>query len=303
MIDFIKFQFKDESKDHFEERLIEIQNYPKNFSNIHFLKPIVIPYDPLDGKDLMYPMKSSLQKMDITVNAKTAYIQNSIHKMYNHRDTGLIHNYNDFTFSQIKDSLQYLYSVFPILEKATITRLEFGFNVNTSISASDIVIKNVKMYKYSEPSRVINGTNSSYKEFSKSNYDIKIYDKQKQYRHLNLPNILRFEVRFKSRELKKLAVRNFNQLSEKKIIRKLFREVLNRFNELQIVDEILTSSANYNKISLYNTPEYWRNLNNYQSRMVHRRNYNQLLIELNLIKIKAELKSLIIEKYIKLINN
>lgn len=303
MIDFIKFQFKDESKEHFEERLIAIQNYPEIFLNTHLLTPIVIPYNPFDGKDLKYPLKSSLQKMDITINAKTAYIQNSIHKMYNYRLTGLNHNYNDFTFSQIRDSLQYLYSIFPILNKATITRLEFGFNINTRISASDIIVKNVKMYKYSEPSRVINNKNSSYKEFSKSNFDIKIYDKQKQYRHHNLPNILRFEVRFKSRELKKLGIRNIKQIGEKLVIRKLYIEVLNHFNEIQIVDQILTSSAHFEKISLFNTHDYWRTLNNNQTRMVNRRRYNQLLQDLDLMNTKTELKNLIFEKYIKLINN
>ena len=95
MIDFIKIHYRDKSD--FESFVL----MEGNFENV---------YGQVDAHtgEIGYPYKTKFETMDYVVSQKTGYIKNSLHKFYNNAVYGQDQNHNDFTYSNLKHSINHL---------------------------------------------------------------------------------------------------------------------------------------------------------------------------------------------------
>jgi hypothetical protein len=136
-------------------------------------------------------------------------LKGSIHK---YKNQGL-HNYNDFTKTQIHDVINELSKKFEIdLQNSRLNNLEFGVNVVLPFEPK-ILLNNLISYKGEPFTREIE-EGKIYYQCKLSQFTIKIYDKGLQYQQVK--NILRFE-------LKVTTMQFFN----KKVKLKVLADLLN----------------------------------------------------------------------------
>ncbi|PXX22854.1 hypothetical protein [Arenibacter sp. ARW7G5Y1] len=296
MIDFIKIYWSDKS--YLEPFVCNVDN----FQSLYFV------CEQHTG-EISYPYKTNIESMNVVVNKKSGYVKNSIHKLFNVLNEDKEHNHNDFTYSNLCTSIDYLTSRLIDTENARISQLEFGLNINTSAAAETIIRKNVLMHQFRgyNHNRKYHGS-GELKQFDHSNYVIKVYDKAKQYRIEQ--NILRFEIKFlKSREFQKFGIYNINDLKNKENLKKLFELLIQRFDEITIVDDgasINISTEDNNKLRQYLNPSFWEEdlegvHQQYKAR--HRNKFNDLLERNNLLKTKKALKVALTNKFKYLISN
>ncbi|MCM8569546.1 hypothetical protein NE848_09150 [Gramella jeungdoensis] len=304
MIDFVNIQFRNKEKYELEDNILLLQNLPEPSINRHKIASVNQTIDSFTEEKRSYPLKGKIQNMNINCYENSSVIQNSIHKLHNLRLTGREHNYNELTFSQTLDNLNYLKHFFPKLPDGKLTRLEFGFNLYTREEAQSIITKNLLMHKFKDPSRYRRNSTMCYKEFTHSNYDIKVYDKAKQYKRPKHENILRFEIRFKSKGIHELGIYTVRDLYRKNTYRKLFIKSMKRFDELQIVDQFnALPTEQYNKLIQFSNPHFWSTFNNRQTRSRYTNAFHSLLIENDLLQTKQRIRNLLQKNFIKLINN
>jgi hypothetical protein len=296
MVDYIKIYYQDKSR--FESFVCN----PENFEEVDAILG-------LHSGRIKYPYCTEFSGMEVRVTSKHGYVRNSIHKAYNDYTIGENHNYNDFGYSKICEAIDYISSKLVDVDRVKLTQLEFGINIETPVSASDIIRQNVLMHKLKGPNhnRLFNGM-GELKQFDYHNHFIKIYDKAKQYR-LNY-NLLRFEVKFiKAKEFQKLGIFHLPDLKNKLLLRKLFLNLMLRFEEMTIIDNYADrdiSPADLNKLCRYNNPNYWEQGIAHltpQTKMRHSRDYLRLLQKYDLLKTKVLLQKLLLKKFIYLINN
>lgn len=263
----------------------------------------------LHSKKINYPYKATFQGMEVIVTSKHGYLKGSIHKAYSELTTGENKNHSDFTYSRLCEAIDFVTGKVVDIDKVRITQLEFGLNIKSHIPAQVIVRRNVFMHKVKSHShhRKFDGK-GELKQFDYTNYCIKIYDKALQYELAS--NLLRFEVKFtKSKDLQQLGVYNLPDLKDKLVLRKLFLQLLKRFDEMTIVDSYCDKEISPEDLALlcnYNNPMYWARLiegKNYQTKMRHERKYKELLEKYSLLKTKRELRELLIKKFIYLMNH
>lgn len=295
MVDFVRLFWRDKAR--FEHFVVQ----EKNFAEVDTLFG-------LHTGQIKYPYRTSFNSMEVKVTAKYGYVFNSIHKAHNEIHLGEVQNHNDFGYTGICSMIDHIRKRVTDVDNASITQFEFGFNIETSIPAEEIITNNVLMHMTSGPNhtRLFNGR-GKLKQFDHHNYVLKIYDKGKQYR-LN-KNVLRFEVRFqKAREFQKFGIFRLDDLKDKFKLRQLFKYLLQKFEELIIVDQFEESRIepiDLEKLIRYNNPNYWETtISGFSAttKMRHLRIYKNLLNKYNLLRTKTHLKQLIQDKYIQLIN-
>jgi len=300
MIDFIKNHYRDKSN--FEPFMLNEQNFENVYKTVEY-----------HTGEIKYPYRTSYESMDYGVSQKTGYIKNSLHKFYNVIKNNGDHNYNDFTYSNLCESIDLLLKKMVDVESRRITQLEFGWNITTSVPAEEIIRRNILMHNYKSVNhnRKFYGQ-GEFKQFDHHNYFIKIYDKAKQYKkEFKLKqNILRFELKFtKAIEFQKAGVFNLLDLKDKSKLRKLFILLLRRFDELTIIDDIglnLMNSQDMNNYSKYLNPRFWESLSEQgkrQSKSRYKKDFERIQKEFNLNQTKEDLRALLIQKFISLINN
>lgn len=295
MVDYIRLFWRDKSR--FENFVCQRENFEE-----------VDTLFGLHTGQIKYPYRTSFNSMDVRVTSKYGFVTNSIHKAYNDKSGQEPNNHNDFGYENLCDMINYISKKIIDVDKAKLTQFEFGINIETPIPAEKIIRNNVLMHKYkgANHNRLFNGR-GELKQFDYHNYLIKVYDKAKQY---NLTkNLFRFEIRFqKGVEFQKLGIFKFNDLKDKSKLRKLFILLLNKFDELIIIDEYEESDINnvdLTKLIRYKDPHYWESKVSMLSgttKMRYVREFKALLVKYNLIKTKQELRTLIIQKYLQLIN-
>ncbi len=297
MIDFVRVHYNDKSN--LETFIKEPKNFEKMYSVLEY-----------HSAEILYPYKVNLENMEIVVNDKCGYAKNSIHKLNNLLIEGKEHNHNDFTYTQLCSVIDYLRdNVIEIIDRK-LTQLEFGLNINIPVAAKELISKSVLMHKFDRHSTINKFKSNGYlMAFEHNNYIIKIYDKAKQYK-LKDQNILRFEVKFlNSKEFNPLGIYNLNDLKSKEVLTNLFEYLLNRFNELLIVDDFSEESIpkeDFEKLNMYSSFTYWDKLNTANKRQVksnHKVKYFALLEKHNLLKVKNHLRNQLIEKFNQLLNN
>lgn len=295
MIDFLKLYWRDKSK--FEAFVLEEGNFEE-----------VLKVLELHSGEIRYPYKAAFSGMDIAIHKNSASVKNSIHKSYNIVNEEEDQNYNDFTYSRLCESIDYISSRLTDMDNSGITKLEFGLNLLVEIPAERLIRRNILMHKLkgANHNRQYYGR-GELKQFDHHNYAIKIYDKAKQYDLSS--NIIRVEIKFvKAVDYQRLGVMNVEDLKVKKNLRSLCLLLLKRFDELTIIDNYSGSDiepSDLNQLIRYSNPSFWEEDlrdRSRQTKFIHKRRFEVLLAKYELLKTKEYLRGLIIRKFIHLIN-
>lgn len=206
MIDNIKIRFNSKEAS---------ENYLKSTGKY------IQPYFFGENKNEIYPIKKKLGNIELRITEQNSVLSNSIHKFYNikkYGDTLGSHNYNDFSYSNLLESLEYLEKDFSglNLNDGYLQSLEFGFNLQVDKEPKYYIDNNFLLYQH-KAAAINKSTNAMhYKKFEHNNIAYKIYDKKTQYGLLN--NILRVEIVLGSSELKTLGIDSLNKLKDRQKI-------------------------------------------------------------------------------------
>ncbi|NRD18598.1 hypothetical protein HNV08_00955 [Winogradskyella eckloniae] len=297
MIDFVRLRYIDKQK---------IESFVCNKDNFEKLHTVLEYY----SGEINYPFTAKIGNMDVRINDRSAYVKNSIHKLYNMLHADECQNYNDFRYTALCNTIDYLDSKLIDLRKTRLTQLEFGLNIKLSLPAEDIIKQSIILHKLKihNHNEQFNGK-GEYKQFNHSNYYFKIYDKAK---HYNLSeHIIRFEIKYKtSKGFNPLGIHNIHDLKSKSLLQNLFDDLLKRFDELTIVDSISAGSKitrkDTRKLESYLSYNYWEKLSERENRNIkreERKAFQSLLEKNNLLKTKAVLRASLIQKFNELLNS
>lgn len=296
MVDFVRVHYSDKSR--LEPFVMDQENFDTIITTLDYHHEVVL-----------YPYKAKLENMEIVINENGGYVKNSLHKLNNVLVTGEDHNYNDFPYSQLCSSIDYMSDIIIDVTEKKLTQLEFGLNISVTRSAKSIIKKSILMHNMERHTGLREFKGRGYLlEFEHTNYIIKVYDKAKQYKRRE--NTLRFEIKFISpKEFNPLGVYNLEDLKSKENLENLFNHMLKRFDELLIVDDITKNgeikTKDLDDLNIYSSFAYWENLsdnNQRQKKMVNKRKYHALLEKYDLLKTKRTLRALLVEKFDELIN-
>lgn len=205
----------------------------------------------------IYPLKGTVGSLAYVVHSQTAYIENSIHKYHNHLLTGEQFNHNDFSYCNLVQTLDELTNVFPDYDfnDTKVTSLEFGFNIKLDRSVKDVIEKNILLYKFKPHYMFEDKKGFVLKKFKSGNYTFKIYDKGRQNK-LDY-ELMRIEIKYDSKQLKKFGVLTFCDLYDPHKNLELFRDFLEKFDNLMIVDDRFLEDLSEEEIAnLGNKLEY-----------------------------------------------
>lgn len=296
MIDFVRVHYHDKSR--LEPFVMEKETFESVITSFQYRT-----------SEILYPYKANLGNMEIVINENGGYVKNSIHKLNNLLVTGQSHNYNDFPYSELCSTIDYMSDNIIDVNEKKLTQLEFGLNISVKKKAETIIKKSILMHNLERHTALRKFKGRGYLlEFEHTNYIIKIYDKAKQYKRLE--NTLRFEIKFISpKEFNPLGVYNLEDLKSKENLENLFNHMLKRFDELLIVDDITKNGEitprDLDDLNIYSSFAYWSNLsdnNQRQKKMVDKRKYHALLAKYDLLKTKRTLRALLVEKFEEIIN-
>lgn len=206
-------------------------------------------------------------------NGSDKIIVGSLHKYAN---KGL-HNYNDFTFTDLCKIIKDLIALYGFDAKQTfIHRLEFGVNLTLNTPVSKI-INGAIAYKNSPfHSLIVDGRKVGIFYESKR-YKIKIYDKGKQYKLLD--NIIRIEYCFKTSDyLTAYNIQTLHDLTNIERVKPLINLLLEVWNDIIFYDKgiKLNDMKQHEQIKFHRliNPIYWIDLNKekrYKDRQLFKR--------------------------------
>jgi len=296
MIDFIKLQTLDN---------IDFENYLTNH-NVVDLRTFI---DHNTGEVLDYPKIGKLSNLEVRINPKHSYIKGSLHKFYNILNLNVKQNYNDFYFCQLLFLIEHFFNVFKVEEKNSLSYLEIGVNINLDFNLQKFIDNQLLMYDYKSHNKDLKYRGKGdYKEFIKTDYNIKIYNKSKEYELKD--NILRIELKItKKRFLQKNGIFKLEDLLIKNNLSKLFNILINEFDKILIIDyinELNIPQNDIEKLSMYTNPNYWQRIKDIKSYKVqsrHKRDFNFILNKYNLLATKKIIKQKIISKFWQLLND
>jgi len=230
-------------------------------------------------------------------NQKYCNINGSLHKYFN---DGL-HNYNDYSFVDICQTVKDLQTNFDIIpEQSILKSIEIGLNIELPITAKEFLkmlvsmptrrftelsVKNVKLGKICEI----------------GDKTIKFYDKGKQ-ANLKTKNLLRIELKYNRMRVlnTKYDIRTLADLTDFEKIKNLYKEIIKIFNEV-IINERNIKTKNLSKDNQiiywqYSSPEFWEELN-HKVRYREKRKYETFLNQFAPQTIKKEIAFFIVDKW------
>lgn len=179
-------------------------------------------------------------------------LSGSLHKFYNHGQ----HNYNDFTFSQLQDTLLSLQNTFGLnLTACPIQNIEFGLNIKPPILSKEILDMLI-IHKSKCFDRRFNGL---MKEAVYAEYTCKYYDKGKQE---NLSHeCFRYELKFiKSRQLGRFGISNLADLQKEYWIPHVKKQLSEHWIKTLFYDPTYSGPTKHE----WQSPLYWKKLSNMQ---------------------------------------
>lgn len=259
-----------------------------------------------------YPIRAHHENLEFRICDKIAYIQGSLHKFYNrcvlnqkenpefysHLEDN---NYNDFYYLQIIHTLETYKELFDglDLDAATISELEFGFNVITQKPPSEYIDNNFILYQYKAPTVNYSEKGKVYKKFEHCKFAFKIYSKKDQ-KQLNT-NVLRIEIVLKSTHLKLLNIRRFSDLFKEESIDTLYKVFYENFKHFLLVDSRFQrqgiSNNTINALGNYLEPTHWLHLKGKPNIIRKKQKLQKLLENNNLLNTKNYFTELISKKY------
>lgn len=297
MIDFVRLKYTD--KGLIEPFICNKDNFKELFAVVEY-----------HSGEVNYPVTTMISNMEVRINDKSVYVKNSIHKLKNKLKGNLSHNYDDFKYSEICETIKYLEDKLIDLDNSKLTQLEFGLNINLDVPAEYVVRKNIVLHQLDLHNHYEQfGGTGAYKQFNHYNYYFKIYDKAMQY-GLD-ENIIRFELKYKSsKEFNPFGAIKLRDLKSKQVLKNLFKDLLRRFDELTIVDEITVdykiSKKDKSKLQSFLSYNYWKNLSERKNRnrkTKAKEDFTKLLIKNNLLKTKELIRAKLEAKFEELIKN
>lgn len=193
-------------------------------------------------------------------NENNLEVRGSFHKLKNDG----YHNYDDFCFHDFVDTIIPFCKTFELNPcMCQIHNLEFGINIVTATSPSNILKNNLVSYKgiSSERNSRFDGKGHLV-EFERTNYSVKIYDKGLQYERPE--NILRVEVKTRKMEhIKSIGIKTLADLLDLDKLSKLETFLIKSFNGLLIVDSADMNTLTEKEQIIYRNginPKYWERL-------------------------------------------
>ncbi len=294
MIDFVRMNYSDKSE--VEEFICDENNFPELRGKLK-----------IHTGEIEYPFCDKLGNIEIRITNGRVCLKNSIHKLNNFRKTGVEHNYNDFTYSELVENIDFLDNRLPKIEETRLSQLEFGLNIEIDNPAEVIIRENIIMHKHKihNEHHTFKGR-GEYKQFSHSNYYIKVYDKAKQYRLFE--NILRFEIKhIKSNSFNPYGIYHILDLKDKECLNRLFKDLLQRFDEMLIIDNYKDNpkipKKVKNQIEKYTSYNYWEEFPNRMQKAREKKRFEKVLEKYQLLSTKIDLREKLIAKFKYLINN
>lgn len=289
MIDFLKFKVLE--REILEHHIKKTQVVDLNTS-----------LNLVTGEELNCPLKGKYFRMDVVLSCQGAYIKGSVHKMTNLFNGGKFQNYNDFTFCTASESITHLTQVFG-LRKTSLTNLELGLNINISKDPQEVLDYNLLMYDNEAHNKNLKFRGKGdYKEFHKTDYSIKVYNKSKQYSLKS--NILRVEVKIISkRKLQQLGIFSLEDLHGKEVIERLYSFLWGELQKLTIIDDytnIKMPSEDLSSLNKYTNPNYWKKLGrdkSYKVKSNRKNKFKALIIKYGLDNTKNEVLKNVSEKF------
>ncbi|WP_236973796.1 hypothetical protein [Membranihabitans maritimus] len=242
-------------------------------------------------------------------DSKKLSISGSIHKYWNKINGNGWQNHNDFSYMNAYNALKSLSKAFSTpLDKMNVKSAEYGLNINTIKSPMEIITSNIKYYRKPLKKDTVEyfniGHDGCLHSFEMSNHTIKFYDKGRQCKRP--VNILRYEIR--ERGSTRLKLGNSTDLFRLETIERLKKELLEKFNNCLIADNIdwnrIDNKIDHDKLKDYINPVYWKTLREKaretNQRTQFRRKWNdanKILAKYDLLKIRDELRSKIESKF------
>lgn len=217
-----------------------------------------------------WPIRGEYYCLKIHIYRKVIRLTGSLHHFYNLRKGKGEHNNNDFTRNCFKDAISLLCQELE-MEPANveITTLEYGVNISTTFSPYTFIEKNVHGYRRKYDPKLYDKFNGKglYKRFEVAQFALKVYDKGAQY---NLSeNLLRIEVKTKkSAYLKMLGIKCLSDLFIEVIWLKLGIDLLERYEELLILNDFNTEGL----------PSYWKDLQRKTSKSTVKRRWREYML-------------------------
>jgi hypothetical protein len=297
MIDYVRQNYLD--KDKIESFVTDKDNFEELYTVLEY-----------HSGEISYPFTANIESMEIKINDKSVSVMNSIHKLYNELKENKSHNHNDFSYSAICETIDYLGSKLVDLRKTRLTQLEFGLNIKLPMPAEFIIRENISLHKLNIHSHneQFSGR-GEYKQFNHYNYYFKIYDKAKQF---NLDeHIIRFEIKYKKNKgFNPLGVFNIYDLKNKKVLKALFADLLKRFDELTIIDNIPSDSTitadNKQSLESYLSFNFWDKLSSRENRNIKSlevKKFEKLLLKNDLLKTRTFLRASLNQKFNQLLDS
>ena len=296
MIDFVRIYYRD--KQRFENYVMSEQR----FQDVE----CVLGYHTGEVK---YPYRANIENMEIIITEKVGYVLGSLHKFYNSWKTGKEQNYNDFTYSNLIEVIDYLSLRILDFENTPLTQLEVGLNLDLYFSPKIFLERNVLFHnlkrinldkKYKGGGKML--------QYDYSQYYVKIYDKGKMYRQKK--NILRFEIKLiRKKIIQNNGVFTISDLRNKEILKELFELLLEKFDEMLIIDDYREKNIDEKDLlplQKYTNSRFWMVELKNKTRTTkanHSRKLNALLLKYDLSNLKSSLRLQLIQKYYHFINN
>lgn len=284
MIDFIK--------------IVAPINSIKNFGDTKQFEWNSIIFSPKFRKNYLIGFEGDYEGLRVVIYNNQIEVCNSLHKFYKGN------NYSDFHYSEIKEAINMLCNKFDIVaENWEIKKLEFGFNIITSKTASQY-LRNFLEYKGREFEKMRDNQIVYGKKCFMSEYALKVYDKQTQTKikdKILIPeNILRVELCYNQKRKLPKSIHNLSDLLDKERIKELYKEFKEAFEKvIYDVEYDFANSTNEERTLFYASlnPDYLKveNSINKEEAMVKKRNIKQLRERF----IKKDFK----DKFINLLNN
>ncbi|MDM1513728.1 hypothetical protein ACPDHJ_02095 [Myroides sp. C8-3] len=263
------------------------------------------------GEINSYPIKSRFENLEVKITKTKVEISGSLHKLYNILNNRGEQNYDSFNHSQIREIVSFVMSIFYLDEfEHKITNLEFGFNIEITEAAEKIIDNRVLLFDYKEHSRRNEFMGKGFlKEFTTTDYQVKVYDKSKQF---DLENrcIMRIEVRLnRSRLLNKYGVHSIRNILNIDVLKELYRFYMSNILKLNIIDYNAYTGLNdkdKERLDKFTNPNTWKRYKEegYSAKKIRirKRKFESFLLKEGLLKTKGFIIRQLDIEYSTLIN-
>ena len=243
MIDFIKFEIKDET----------LRNTVWENSDLEYLSET--DYLNKNTGELRTVQRKNHRNLIFTKYDNRLEISGSLHK---YKNNGL-HNADDFTLSDCIKTIKTLCTKFNINPEICYpTNLEFGVNIIAPIDVSDLV----KWLRFHNRTQFVKFPDLKECYFAGTSYfGVKAYNKTANFPQYAIPNLFRFEG--KTRQSKYLNAKDITtiaDLTKPIVLRRLAMILLSEWGNVLIFDK------RHKKTAKYCNTDYWLDIINSKHR-------------------------------------